>query len=320
MTVEVHSATDRVAWLQLRRRDVTASVAGCLLGADVHEYITPFELWALKSGRLVEDPEETPAMRRGRLLEPVALELLAEQRPDWRIVRPGVYLRDPEARIGATPDAFAWERGDGPAEERVKGIVQVKSVNPQTFRAKWKQEDGSVEPPLWIVVQAIIEAKLASAAWAVVAALVVGHGLDLHVVEVPLHEGVYARLVDEVARFWKLVDSGEMPPVDYGRDADAIRALYPVDNGSHIDLTGDNRFAEVARERTILSRRIKADEKALKEANAELLYRVGSAISAEFAGGTLTAKTIHRRAYTVEAGSYRALRIKLDNPPENADE
>src|SRR5262245_7287249 len=77
---------DREAWLKLRGKDVTASVAGALLG--VHEFTTPYGLWALKSGKIAEDPEETGPMRRGRLLEPVAIELIQEEHPDWALVQP----------------------------------------------------------------------------------------------------------------------------------------------------------------------------------------------------------------------------------------
>ena len=66
--IELHDASNRTVWLERRKQDITASVAGALFG--VHEYTTCFELWALKSGRLNRDPEETPQMRRGRLLEP----------------------------------------------------------------------------------------------------------------------------------------------------------------------------------------------------------------------------------------------------------
>jgi hypothetical protein len=50
-------------------------------------------LWALKSGRVAAGAEETAAMIRGRLLEPVALDLLREQRPGWEITQPSAYYR-----------------------------------------------------------------------------------------------------------------------------------------------------------------------------------------------------------------------------------
>lgn len=76
--IERFKSRNDAAWHRLRSQDITASVAGALLGE--HEFTTVFELWALKTGRLFQDFEETPAIKRGRLLEPVAVQMR-----HWRI-------------------------------------------------------------------------------------------------------------------------------------------------------------------------------------------------------------------------------------------
>ena len=114
--------TDRTAWLKMRERDVTASVAGALFGDGVHDFTTRYGLWALKSGRLRQDPGETDAMRRGRLLEPVAVQLMRELRPAWTIEPCATYFRDAGERIGATPDAFAVD-----PDRAGFGVLQIKS-------------------------------------------------------------------------------------------------------------------------------------------------------------------------------------------------
>ena len=157
--VETWPVKDRTSWLALRKSDVTASAIGSLLG--VHEYMTPYALWALKSGIISEDPEETPAMMRGRLLEPVAIELLREMHPSWTITTPSTYYRDPATRIGATPDALVKD----PLRKGF-GVLQIKTVEPSIFRRKWQTDDRTVEPPLWIATQALVEAHLTGALWA----------------------------------------------------------------------------------------------------------------------------------------------------------
>ncbi len=306
MAVETIPVTDRASWLTHRKRDVTASVAAATLNA--HPYVTAYGLWAEKAGKLDDcAAEETAAMERGRLLEPVALQLLAERRPDWKIHQPAVYLRDPAARLGATPDAYA----DDPT--RGSGIVQVKSVEASIFRRSWRDAStGEVEVPTWIAVQAIVEAHLAGASWAAVAALVVGFGLDLHVIDVPIHDGVITRVRGAVADFWRLVDSGNTPDMDYGRDADLIRRLYATDDGSTVDLTADNRLPELLDQREGLSAAVNDGQKRLKAMNAEIIAAMGSATTALVASGVVTAKTIHRKAYSVEASSYRTPRFKRD--------
>jgi predicted phage-related endonuclease len=68
----------RADWLDIRKGFVGASEAAALI--HCHPYLTLTHLWALKAGRIDPEPEN-PAMRRGKLLEPVALEMLAEERP-----------------------------------------------------------------------------------------------------------------------------------------------------------------------------------------------------------------------------------------------
>ena len=62
-------------------------------------------------------------MRRGRLLEPIALQLLQEEKPDWVIAPHPFYYRDGEMRLGASPDALASR----PDISGI-GVVQLKTV------------------------------------------------------------------------------------------------------------------------------------------------------------------------------------------------
>lgn len=309
MPVDILNPASREEWLAIRRRNIGASVAGCLLG--VHDYQTAYGLWALATGAIAEDPEETPPMRRGRLLEPVALQLLAEERPDWRItpnpIPGGQYFVDRELRLGATPDAFAID------EHGRLGVVQVKSVEPSVFRRKWRDSDtGLVEPPLWIAVQAIVEARLAGAEWAAVAAMRVGFGLDLEVIPVPLHAGVFARACTAVADFWGMVVSGDPPDPDYARDGALIARLYADDDGGEIDLTADPDLPALADEDATLGATISTAEKRRKEIRATVLHKLGNAAAARIAGGSVSAKTIRRDGYTVAPSAYRRIAFKRD--------
>ncbi|MEE7478462.1 YqaJ viral recombinase family protein [Methylobacterium hispanicum] len=306
MQVERIPFTTREAWLAARAQDVTASVAGAILGA--HEYTTAFELWALKSGLLAEDPTETPAMRRGRLLEDDALQMLAEDRPTWRVEAGGnVYLRAPAFRIGATPDAYAIDPG-----RPGRGVVQVKTTSDLVFRRKWRDEAGEIVLPLWIAVQAIVEARLTGASWACVALLVVGHGLDLHVIEIPLHAGIWTRLTEEAPAFWARVASGEPPAADYARDGDTISDLWPPDAAAApLDLSGDNHLPALLDERETISARAKADKERLDAIKAEITAKLAGATAAQLADGRVITRTLQSRAeHTVKASTFPVIRIK----------
>lgn len=306
MQVERIPYTTREAWLAARSRDVTASVIGALVGA--HEYTTAFELWALKSGLITEDPNETPAMRRGRLLEDDALQMLAEDRPSWRIEPGGnVYLRAPELRIGATPDAYAHDP-DRPG----RGIVQVKTTSDIVYRKKWRDEDGAINLPIWIACQAIIEAKLTGARWACVALLVVGHGLDLHIIDIPLHEGIWVALADEVTEFWKRVEAGEAPPADYARDGETIADLWPPDAAAEaLDLSADNRIPVLLDERDEIAARTKTDKDRRAEIDAEIVEKLAGATLARLSDGREITRTLQKRGeYVVKPTSFPVLRVR----------
>jgi hypothetical protein len=297
----------REQWLaQLRPQDITASVAGALLG--VHPYMTAFGLYSLKKGLIAEDPEETGPMRRGRLLEPVAVQMLREDRPDWTIHdHPiGYYYRDPASRIGATPDVLATD------EHGKLGIVQIKSIEPSIFRRDWKNEDGVIEPPLWIVCQAIIEAHLTGAEWAAVAPMVIGFGVEMPIVPIPIHAGILDRIKAEVAAFWQRIEEGRNYDPDYAKDGALIAQIYPRDNGLEIDLSGDNAMPGFVDQLESARAAKKAGEAEEKIAKAAIADKMGEAAIARLADGRRVSHKLQRReSYEVSASEFRVLRVLI---------
>jgi predicted phage-related endonuclease len=300
---------DRNQWLALRKRDVTASVAAALFG-DIHPYQTAYGLWALKSGLVTEDHTENPAMRRGRLLEPIALQMLAEDFSSWKIEPAGVYYSDPDARIGATPDAFAIQ-----PDTKGFGIVQVKTAGKFAFKKGWKSSEGDIDTPLWVAVQASVEAALTGASWAVVAVLELGDGgLDLHVEDIPLRPALMVKLRELAKDFWRRVDEKDAYAPDYGRDAAILAKIYAEAEDAEIDLSGNNRIPQIIAEREALKSREKDGDdavKARKVLDAELIHVLGNCERGRLADGRIvTAKTTRRGAYEVKATSYRQIKIK----------
>lgn len=306
MTIEIIRPADRSAWLAARRQDVTASVAGALMG--VHPYTTAYQLWAEKSGRAVPDDRDNAVLRRGRLLEPVAIEVLREERPDWTIHyhRDNAYYRDPAARMGATPDAFA-ERPDIFGT----GIVQVKTVSEEKFRSSWVDaETDEILLPLWIAIQTIQESELTDATWASVALMIVGRGLDMEVIDVPLHAGVRRRLRTVIADFWQMVDSGAEPEPDWGRDGAAVLDVYRDSTPDRRDLSDNDTLDD------IISRYVTARDTRLSSAKVEDLHRpqiiraIGPAEAAFTTNWQITARTTTRVGDFGQPVKSRVLRVK----------
>lgn len=282
--IAIDQEKNRPQWLGLRHRDVTASAVSALFGAS--EYQTAYGLFLLKAGLIEEEGDEPiitedeislSPMGRGLLLEDPAEKMLRLLKPDWEVEKNRFYYRDAELRIGATPDLIVND------PKRGRGVVQMK--NPQASYRQWVQEDGSIEPPLDYVIQTILEAHLTGAAWAKVGAFVVSHRTTLRLIEIPIHPGILDRIKFEVKGFWKRIETGENYPPDYARDGSLIAQLYPQDNGTEIDLTGDNalpEYVDLLETARAIKKTAETDEKLAKAVIAE---RMGDAAIARIADG-----------------------------------
>lgn len=306
MKVEVITPRDDRQWHKLRGQDVTASVAGALFG--VHPFTTLASLWAEKSKLLPPRlDQDSPAMMRGRYLEPVAVQILRDRHPEWTVEHNAAenrYYRSPEHRIGATPDVIV----DCPT--RGLGIIQIKSVAEDAYRAKWCTEDA-VEPPLWIAIQASIEAKLVGASWAAVAPLVVGFGLTMPELEVELHDGLWANITKRTAAFWKGVEDGTRPELDLIADAETVDAIYRHGDDEEVaDLTQDGEILELIGQRHDAVAAAKEAAANKLRAETAIKAKLGHATLAILAGGR---RATWRRQKTAH-GHSRVLRLpKMEN-------
>ena len=303
MTIISVPITSQEQWHALRAQNVGCSEVAALFG--IHDHMTGYALAARKLGKLA-DTVDNAVLQRGRLLEPVARQLLAEQYQDWQQIAAGSYYHDPDIGFGATPDLFV-------ENERGIGTVQIKTVAPQVFASKWHNADtGEIEPPLWVAMQAMCEQHLTGADFAVVAALVVGYGLSLEVLPVPY----LAKVVDEararVKAFWEMIARGELPEPDYGRDAGTIAKVLRQDDGSELDLTGDNELLQITAELENAKQAKHLAENSIDHCQARILQKIGTAQRAIYNGGVITAKTVHRKEYFAKASSYRRLNVKRE--------
>lgn len=299
MTTQRIPVTDRESWLRLRKQDVTASVVGALFGC--HPYESVLSVYLDKTGDA--PPEPSNAMLEWRLiLEGAVAAAVERQRPEWKIVKATEYLRDPIARIGATPDFFI--HGD----PRGLGVLQAKTVAPSAFRKAWQDD----QPPFWIALQNATELMLETGAvFGAVAALVIDpFKLECPIFEIPRHPGVEARIRDAVADFWTAVDWGNVPAPDFSKDAELIAALSPEPiEGKRIDLTGDNMLPGLLAERADLKARSGADLARIEEIEAEIKFKMGDATLATIDGFALSFKPQSRKPSFVKASTSRVLRI-----------
>lgn len=303
--IERHPVTDRESWLKLRKQDVTASVVAALFGQ--HPYESALGVYAEKTG--LDLPEiDNAVLRRGRLLEGAVAAAVAEEHPEWEIIKGTDYLRDPDLRLGATPDFYIMN------DPRGLGILQAKTVAPSVFKKQWRDTG----PPFWIALQNATELMMEpDAAFGVVAALVVDPWkMECPIYPIPRHAGVEARIREAVTKFWADVAEGREPAPDYGRDAELFAALYPEATPlKTVDLTGNNMLPVILPERAELKVQMGKLEKRVKEIDTEVKFAMGDAEIATLPGFSISLKTQNRKSYSVAATSFRRLNIS-DNRPQ----
>jgi predicted phage-related endonuclease len=300
--IESIAITDDAQWQALRVNDVTASVIAALFG--LHPYKTLGELHVEKSGIELPARAETSVIRRGRALEGVVAAEVQRVKPEWKITKATNYLRDTKRRIGATPDFYIEDNGR-------RGVLQTKTVASSIYKKSWLEAGGM---PFWVGLQCVTEMMLDDADFGVVAALVVGDfEFTLHLIDVPRHAATEKRIRDAVEEFWRKIESGAPPTIDYERDGALLAAMYPHETpGKIIDLRTDNRIVELLDERVRAAALFEQAKAALDSCTNEIKAKIGDAEAALVHGWRLTFKEQHRKEYTVKATSYRVLRITKD--------
>lgn len=297
MSIERYPVTDRATWLAMRAQDLTASDIGAALGLD--PYKSRLAVYAEKTGLLMPQADNN-AMRRGRWLEAAVLSAIREQNPDWEIKPASIYLRDPEIRLGATPDALAFTDKPGVTN------VQCKVVNRPAFERDWV--DG---PPTHYMLQTLAEGMLLRADQSLLAALVIDtYTAELELFDIPRHEAAEARLRQVAVDFWAMVAAGQQPAPDYTRDAEVVNALFPKSSPDVVlDLSTDNRMPELLRERSTVRTILDVETARLGEIDAEIKMKLGEHERAELPGWKISWKTQTRKEHMVAASTFRALRV-----------
>jgi predicted phage-related endonuclease len=325
MKIERINIGDREQWLRLRLDNVNASEVAVVLGEG--QYGSLAELYAEKKG-LRPPRVDTGVLRRGRWGEPAVFEALAEELPNWQVKRASLYFVDRERRMGATPDGFATRPDrDG------FGVVQAKVISRSVFKRRWLLDDtaaiaeGDADVPSYYRLQVLAEMRLAECRWGVLAVLVISEfDMTLRVFEIERDVELEAAILAGVETFWReYFDPGIMPPFQPQRDAALIKALYPHDSGSTIDLSGNNRVGELADSLIDIRSVSQSLGKTEKIIAAELQALLGDNTYGTLADGRVVCwKSYHRRAYSVAASNPRVLKILAQLPRaaagENADD
>jgi len=310
MTITRTPITSREDWLALRAGNIGASEISALFGAN--QFKTHLQLWAEKSGQIPAEGPSSQIMERGLIFEPAVAKAVSVLRPDWKLTQNTEYFASAQWRLGATPDYLAYcpKRGS-------VGVLQTKFIALPQYEEKW--QDG---PPLGYVLQTAQEVLLYgeahpdNATWGAIGVIVFStYGYDKAVWEFDRNSGAEARIIRAATSFWEAVARGEAPKADFSRDGETIKAMHPTDDGSTVDMTGDNLLASLLAERAELTEIIRAaglavdaDVKRVDAINAEIKLKIGAASVVICDGWELSHKVQTRKA--MPETSFRVLRAK----------
>lgn len=285
-------------WHELRAKHVGASESACLFGAQPDYAMSHYQMWQVKSGRIPAPVVDGPRIRAGKILEAGIAQVVAVEHglkiEQWV----GYAENDTTPGMGCTPDYQILDTEPG--------LLEIKSVDFLQHKQKWGDE-----PPLHIQLQLQHQLHCTGLKWGFVGALVGGN--EPKVYRFDYRPKVGAEIEKRIAAFWASIEAKQEPEADgSGSTAVALAAMFPdAVPAKAIDMDGDNEFPT----RWAALVQAKSDRKAAEATERTsknwLMAKIGDAELIRYAGTIVaTAKTQHKKAYTVEESSSRVLRIK----------
>jgi hypothetical protein len=173
-----------------------------------------------------------------------------------------------------------------------------------------------MKAPLAFQLQVLSEAMLAEIAYgepatAMLAVLV--HDTftaDIHLVPIPRRGLAEFAILDRVDDFWRILDAGRQPDMIPGEDGETLDGMYPQDDGTEIDLRGNNELPALFDERQRLGKETRDGEARREEIKDVFRAAMGAHAYARLADGRrVSFKMTRKGSYTVKESEFRTLRL-----------
>jgi putative phage-type endonuclease len=280
MNTEIICPKSEAEWLDLRKKDITSTEVGALVGLSDSSYIpTRYELGHRKKHNLTSDFEPNDRVKWGqRLQDSIAAGIAQDQK--WDVRRMNEYLRIPDIRLGASFDFSIEAPGSG--------LLEIKNVDSLIFRDKWViNEDGSVEAPPSIELQVQHQLAVSGRSYAYIAALIGGNRVVL--IKRDADPQIADAIKREAAAFWKSIDDNVEPSPDFRRDADVISRLCGyAEPGKIFDARSDEKISSLLQKHKLLGDQAKLIEEERDAIKAQILLKIGDAEKVEGNGFTIS--------------------------------
>jgi len=293
----------RDAWLNVRKQGIGSSDAAAAVG--LNPYQSQLELWMIKTGRdgnlpKIDPNDESSPMYWGTILEPI-VAVHYTKRTGLKVRRINAVLQHPDADK-------SWMLAN--IDYSVVGSDEVQILECKTageFGSRlWR--DGVPE-----YIQCQVQHQMAVTGKKVVDVCVLICGQEIRVYRIERDDALIDRLIELERKFWHYVEHDIEPPADGSDSAgQALRALYPQDSGSTLDLTEDlalsTAFIGMVKMRAEIESR-KEIEDQLKQ---QIQQRMAEASKAIFRSGSVTWKRSKSgsRRFLINAPSIAATEMK----------
>ena len=259
--------TTKDAWLEARAHDLTSTEVAVLFGKS--PYMTLPELWDMKRNLQVLTIAQNERMTWGIRLQDAIAAGAAEDN-GWTIRKMDEYIRDTDMRAGSSFD-FEATKQDG-----TKAILEIKNVDYLQYKKEWVSDDDGLQAPIHIELQVQHQMMVGGYSEAYIAALVAGNQLII------IHRGadadVQGAMKYKISEFWKSVDEGREPDLDFERDADFILSKFrTVVPKTVVNVDGNGDFRALVQAHTDLGDQKKTIESKRKAIAARMVYAIGNA-------------------------------------------
>lgn len=266
-------------WLDVRKRGIGSSDSSAAIG--LNPYKSPLELWLEKTNRdqglAKPDPDDDSApVFWGVILEPVVASQY-QRRTGNKVRKVNAVLQHQE---------FPWMLANIDREVVGSDEVQILECKTAGINGARLWRDGV---PKYVEVQVMHQLAVTGKKAADVAVLLGGQQLEVYRIE--RNELLIKQLIDLERQFWQYVETDTPPPADGSDSAEqALRLLYPEDNGTVTDFSQDEELSGTYTE--LKKVRLSLTELGMKESllKQRLQEAMGPATKALFADGSVTWK------------------------------
>lgn len=276
--VKTHDLS-RDDWLTVRKGGIGSSDAAAAVG--LNPYKSQLELWMEKTGRdavlpQVDPNDESSPMYWGTLLEPIVAAHYTK-RTGHKVRRINAVLQHPtESWMLANLDREVVGAPD-------VQILECKTTGMNGARL-WKYG-----VPEYIQLQVLHQLAVTGKQAADVAVLICGQELQIH--RIVRNEPMIKQLMLLERQFWSYVELDEQPPTDGSDSADmALRALYPQDAGTTLDLSRDLVMSAAFSDLLAVRQFLAAHTQLESELKQRIQQRMGQASRALFENGDVSWK------------------------------